>query len=225
MNARRLLLTAALPVFLLLANAFGQSPGDDASENVPAASRSKSSTADEETSDKLIAELREIEKQRLEWDLRFQRQGAPRLALRGYCPVTLVEERRWERGDSKHWAISSGQSYYMVSASKKHKFEQSPEKYAPVLGGSDPVVWLEEGHRVRGTCQHGVFFQGQVVLFRDEASLKRFQKTPTLYLPQYDSVRLPALPETSSRHESTGGRNTREMVAPATLPSAKETQK
>jgi len=106
----------------------------------------------------------------------------PRNALDGYCPVTLVKERRWLIGSPDHRVTFEGCTFSFADADRKQEFQRSPTEYAPVVDGHDPVVLFEEGERALGNRKHGVYFDDKVVLFTSEESLLRFSADPTRYL-------------------------------------------
>lgn len=108
--------------------------------------------------------------------------GAPRRVLKGYCPVTLVNEKRWVIGNADYNITLNGRVYFFADEQRKQEFEQSPDKYTPAIGGYDPVVWLEKGERIAGRRRHGVFYAGKIVLFASEDSLVRFCDDPSRYL-------------------------------------------
>ena len=96
----------------------------------------------------------------------------------GYCPVSLVEKSTWTKGDVRWGANHRGRTYLFTSATEQARFLASPDRYAPVLSGNDPVRYSERGELVAGSRKHGVFYHNQVYLFADEASLERFWGSP-----------------------------------------------
>jgi YHS domain-containing protein len=130
----------------------------------------------------------------------------PPVGLEGYCPVTLVNESRWQRGKSEHSATYGGRLYSFVDAERQRQFEESPQKYAPVLGGCDPVLWQEKSVRAQGRRQHGLFYDGKIILFVDENTLKRFADAPE----RYRIIRPEERPEDESQKPSDTVPGTRE---------------
>src|SRR5262245_36768041 len=51
-------------------------------------------------------------------------------ALDGYCPVTLVKARVWQRGDAKYHTIFDGLEYRFASASEERAFLDNPRRFA-----------------------------------------------------------------------------------------------
>ena len=139
------------------------------------------------------------------------------VVFEGYCPVTLVTEERWVRGKSDHRIVSGGRVYHFADAHKMQLFKQSPERYTPVMGGCDPVVWLEQGQRILGRRKHGLFWRSQIVLLASEENLDRFVAAPDRYLNP-DRVRLweQATEQVNGTHD---GDETRDAEEPTTTTS------
>lgn len=106
---------------------------------------------------------------------------APPVALEGYCPVTLLEERKWKRSDARFGAIHRGRTYLFASESEQKKFLADPDAFSPMLSGYDPVVFSQRGEMVEGRRSYGLTYNKQIFLFADEASLQTFSKTPDAF--------------------------------------------
>jgi protein disulfide-isomerase len=102
--------------------------------------------------------------------------------LEGYCPVTLVEQERWQKGDARFGAIHRSRTYLFTSAAEQQKFLANPDAYSPVLSGFDPVRYLERSELVEGKRKHGLFYDKRIYLFADEDSLQRFWKSHPTYV-------------------------------------------
>lgn len=117
--------------------------------------------------------------------------GSPPLALDGFCPVTLAENRQWHDGDIRWGAVHRGRTYLFSSAVYQQRFLANPDRYSPVNQGNDPVLALERGIDVPGRREHGVTFGEHVYLFATEASLARFSSDPERYAsPIVQAMRL-----------------------------------
>jgi len=116
-------------------------------------------------------------------EARPQRQGRklPPLGLEGYCPVTLIKEGSWTKGDKRFGVIHRGRLYLFATEAAKHAFWQDPDRFAPILSGNDPVKFAESGQVAPGSRKHGVFFRDQIYLFVSEESLERFWNSPQRY--------------------------------------------
>jgi YHS domain-containing protein len=106
--------------------------------------------------------------------------GLP-LGLDGFCPVTLAEEQRWQRGDPRSKGQHRDQDYCFASPKHRDKFLTDPDRYTPVLCGYDSVRFLDTGEAIPGKRQHGMWYKDMIYLFADEISLERFAKAPEFY--------------------------------------------
>jgi thiol-disulfide isomerase/thioredoxin/YHS domain-containing protein len=106
----------------------------------------------------------------------------PPLALDGFCPVTLVEQGRWNRGDQDYGVIHRGRTYLFTGRQEADRFFQNPDRYAPVLSGNDVVVFVDQGQTVPGRRAHGAVFNDRVYLFSSEASYEKFAQETDRYL-------------------------------------------
>jgi YHS domain-containing protein len=106
---------------------------------------------------------------------------APPVAMEGYCPVTLLEQRKWKRSDPKFGAIHRGRTYLFASEAEQQKFLANPDAFSPILSGFDPVVFAQRGEMVEGKRSYGLTYNKQIFLFADEASLQAFSKTPQAF--------------------------------------------
>ena len=107
-------------------------------------------------------------------------QDAPQ-ALDGFCPVTVKDEERWQKGNAQWGAIHRGQTYLFASAQQQQRFLSDPDRYSPVLAGYDPVHYIDRGEIVPGQRQHGMWYRDKMYLFVDEQSLEQFNAKPELY--------------------------------------------
>lgn len=103
---------------------------------------------------------------------------APSLGMDGYCPVTLLKENRWVRGDKRYGVIHRGRTYLFAGPQEKETFFADPDEYSPVLAGIDPVALNEQGQAIEGKRVHGVVYHRRVYLFSSEDNLNRFWEAP-----------------------------------------------
>ncbi|MGA2798238.1 MAG: thioredoxin domain-containing protein [Thermoguttaceae bacterium] len=108
----------------------------------------------------------------------------PPLCLDGFCPVTLAEKQQWAPGDRRYGAIHRGRTYLFTSSEEQRRFFTDPDRYAPIISGNDIVQAMEKGQAVPGKREHGVFYNGHIFLFADEATLDKFSKNPAYYANQ-----------------------------------------
>ncbi len=103
------------------------------------------------------------------------------IGMEGFCPVALIEEDRWVRGDKQWGARHRGRVYLFSSAAAQQKFLADPDRYSPALTGFDPVVFAENGRYAEGLRAHGLRYHDQIFLFQNEASLAKFAQEPHRY--------------------------------------------
>ena len=102
----------------------------------------------------------------------------------GYCPVTVLEERRWAQGNSEFGVIHLGHLYLFASAEAQQKFIDSPNRYTPALNGIDVVKFFDERRIVAGRREYGYTDpeHGRMFLFADEASMNHFYDHSDRYI-------------------------------------------
>jgi thiol-disulfide isomerase/thioredoxin/YHS domain-containing protein len=103
------------------------------------------------------------------------------VAIDGYCPVTLWDERQWVKGDPQYVTEHRNQIYYFSSAERLAEFETDPRKYVPQLLGCDPVVLMETDVAVPGSVQFGAFYDDELFLFATAENRATFKLSPDRY--------------------------------------------
>ena len=115
----------------------------------------------------------------------------PALGLDGYCPVRLCENHAWVRGNRQYGVNHRGRLYLFAGPGEQQKFWQNPDRYTPVGGGEDQVAALDQGLRVAGKREFGMFLDNRVYLFSTEESLQRFKQNPNRYSIEMQAGRPP----------------------------------
>lgn len=111
-----------------------------------------------------------------------QAAGEPApLGLDGYCPVRLCENRAWVKGNTLYGATHRGRLYLFAGPDEQQRFLQNPDRYSPVAGGEDPVMAVDQGLRVGGKREFGLYLGHRVYLFSSEETLQRFRQDPNRY--------------------------------------------
>ena len=69
----------------------------------------------------------------------------------------------------------------------RDRFQQSPDMFSPLLGGSDPVDYHTQGKLTDGLRKHGVFYgeddgPAVIVLFANAENRDKFEADPAEYL-------------------------------------------
>lgn len=106
---------------------------------------------------------------------------ALKIGLEGYCPVCVIEARKWERGRPEFQSTFDGVRYYFPNASIKRKFDAAPAKYVPALGGDCTVCYAKAGKRVPGNIRHAAIDNKRLFLFPSDGEKREFQKNPRAY--------------------------------------------
>jgi YHS domain-containing protein/thiol-disulfide isomerase/thioredoxin len=125
--------------------------------------------------------------------------ASPTLALDGYCPVQLVDNDRWQKGNKAWGIIHRGRIYLFAGTDEQRRFQADPDRYAPVSSGNDVVLAVDQGRAVPGFREHGAKFDGHVYLFTSEATLKKFESNPPFYAERAMQSPRPALHTTALR--------------------------
>lgn len=101
------------------------------------------------------------------------------VGLKGFCPVTLRDERRPADGRAAYVSFYRSKAYYFASAEAKETFDSDPALYAPASSGDDVTVKLLTGETVEGSLDHSVWYKGKLYLFQSAENLKTFMAAPS----------------------------------------------
>lgn len=107
-------------------------------------------------------------------------QQAP-LALEGYCPVSILEMRKWVKGDPAYRDVYDGRTYLFANEQGQKMFEANPAKYVPALGGDCVVALVKMGRRVPGDIRHAAIHGNRLFLLSDAQAQQIFLRNPSLY--------------------------------------------
>lgn len=101
-------------------------------------------------------------------------QSPAELAMGGYCPVCIIENKQWVKGDRQFQVTYDGKTYLFPGKEKRAMFAANPAKYVPALGGDCIVCRSNMGKRVSGSVQHAAFSGGRLYLFPGEKQQQEF---------------------------------------------------
>jgi YHS domain-containing protein len=104
-----------------------------------------------------------------------------RLALLGYCPVSLVRERKLIRGDAVFTVEREGRIYRFAERALAEEFRKQPDRFIPRNDGICPVSELDRGSKLPGSPKWGVIYQDRLFLCASAEARRQFVKAPERY--------------------------------------------
>ncbi len=115
--------------------------------------------------------------------------------LDGYCPVTLIDQRVWKRGNTQWGAEHEGQTYIFAGSTQQKKFLRDPHIYGPLLQGCDLVEYAETGAMIPGRRECGLYLDGPgpIALFSSEANLEKYHTNYSYYYAKFNQGQSPQL--------------------------------
>lgn len=105
-----------------------------------------------------------------------------KLGLEGYCPVCVIEARKWEKGRPDITSSYDGTTYQFPSQAIRQKFETNPSRYVPALGGDCIVCYAKLGKRVPGNIRKAVLHKNRLFLFPGDKELQAFRQKPNDFI-------------------------------------------
>jgi YHS domain-containing protein len=108
-------------------------------------------------------------------------KSAERLALDGYCAVSLIRDRKLVAGQNQYSIIHDGKTYRFASRESRNLFRAEPDRYVPANDGACPVTQLERGKVLPGNPQWGILYNRHLFLFATEDARRQFVKEPDRY--------------------------------------------
>lgn len=101
--------------------------------------------------------------------------------LKGFCPVTLHDERDLVDAKTEFHATHRGQKFHFASAEAKQKFEGDPSTYAPAAYGADVVALTRDKDVIEGSLDFAAWFKGRLYLFGTQDAHDEFVANPVQY--------------------------------------------
>ncbi len=129
---------------------------------------------------------KDLEKQKAEGDQNARPPAArpkteTEVALSGYCPVSLVSDKRLVPGQLEYTVTHEGRLYRFASLVSFNLFSKDPQRYVPVNQGNCPVAQLDRSTKQPGDPRYGVLYQGRLFLCGSDADRQRFLQEPVRY--------------------------------------------
>ncbi len=103
------------------------------------------------------------------------------VALRGYCPVCLIDMKQWVAGHPDDSVVYDGHLYRFPAPEQMQMFQADPAKYTPVLHGDCIVCLKNMGQRIPGDLNFGKFHEGRVYFFPSDKERQMFVADPATY--------------------------------------------
>lgn len=101
--------------------------------------------------------------------------------LKGFCPVTLRDQRELVDAKPEFQASHRGQKFHFTSAQARDKFEANPLRYKPAAFGADVVALSRDKEVVEGTLDFAAWYKGRLYLFGSQSNYDRFVEDPVQY--------------------------------------------
>ncbi|MCR9296751.1 MAG: hypothetical protein NXI32_28930 [bacterium] len=103
------------------------------------------------------------------------------LALGGYCPVTIVDQKKWVKGSADFAVVLDGKTYHMPDKQRQQDFLKDTTKYTPALSGDCVVSFRDSQQRQPGELTLAALHQGRLYLFASAQHKQRFMAAPDDY--------------------------------------------
>jgi YHS domain-containing protein len=100
-----------------------------------------------------------------------QRSGT---GFKGFCPVTLRDERELVDAAPQFMGTYEGQTYAFASLEAQRRFERDPKKYTPMSSGYDVVLLGNHGREVPGSLDYAIWYKDRLHLFSSRETLETF---------------------------------------------------
>lgn len=108
-------------------------------------------------------------------------QRADMKGLKGFCPVTLRDQRELADSRPEHVASYRGQKFYCASKVAQAKFEADPARYAPAAYGADVVVLTDDQDVAEGVLDYAAWYKSRLYLFSSQETHDTFVANPERY--------------------------------------------
>jgi YHS domain-containing protein len=112
---------------------------------------------------------------------RSPRRDDEPLALAGYCPVSLVRDRKLIIGKAEYTVRHAGWNYRFASLDSSDRFREEPDRFVPAKNGLCAVNQMDRGKARIGNPQWGVVYRNHLFLCASEQDRRRFLEDPDRY--------------------------------------------
>lgn len=107
--------------------------------------------------------------------------STPAVGLSGYCPVTLKNAGRWERGGASYPYQWLGLEFRCAGPVEHAALAARPEQFFSAAGGYCPVTYWHTGQRQRGHADFVAEYRDRLYLFATAEAKQQFLRNPELY--------------------------------------------
>lgn len=105
----------------------------------------------------------------------------PPIAMEGFCPVCIIEMRKWVKGSPKYAVNLDGKQYHFPGEEQRQVFLKSVAKYTPALSGDCVVCFAEGGARTPGSVYFSAIHKDRLYLFPSQNEKDKFMANPAKY--------------------------------------------
>jgi Flp pilus assembly protein TadD/YHS domain-containing protein len=102
--------------------------------------------------------------------------------FKGFCLVTLYEERRLVDAQSEFAVVYQGQSYQFASSDAAERFQMEPNRYVPAAGGLDVVAVLRGSDVIPGSLDYAVWYRDRLYMFSSQQHKNEFRASPRKFV-------------------------------------------
>jgi Flp pilus assembly protein TadD/YHS domain-containing protein len=107
---------------------------------------------------------------------------ADRDGFKGFCLVTLYEERRLVDAVGEFTIEHQGQSYQFSSSDAAERFRADPARYVPAAGGLDVVAVYQGKDVIPGSLDYAVWYRDRLYMFSSQAHKNEFRASPRKFV-------------------------------------------
>ena len=103
------------------------------------------------------------------------------VGLQGYCPVCVIEMKKWIRGNSSIRAQHDGKTYFFPGEEQRQMFLANPAKYTPALRGDCAVCLTDMKKKMPGSVHFSALHENRLFLFPNAEIKQKFMASPAKY--------------------------------------------
>ncbi len=101
--------------------------------------------------------------------------------LKGFCPVTLRDDRELLDAQPEFYSSFRGQKFHFATPGAKDKFDADAQRYVPAAYGADVVVLIRDKDVAEGSLDFAAWYKGKLYLFSGAATHDTFVADPAKY--------------------------------------------